>query len=132
MYLMPKNVETDRKSDQNDRKDGEDRDESDQNLKRGNVTKHLKVEACLGEHWYVSLKSCKSRMLLEEEEELCPGEEDHESSQVTRRVAVEQTERRRKSMRGDLPNLVGTNRRNAVKRRTATSLAFPNVMYLNL
>ena len=92
---MPENVETDCKSNQNDRKDGEDRDESDQNLKRGNVTKHLKAEACLGEHWYVSFKSCKSRVLLEEEEELCPGEEDHESSQVTRRVAVEQTERRR-------------------------------------
>ena len=129
---MPENVETDCKSNQNDRKDGEDRDESDQNLKRGNVTKHLKAEACLGEHWYVSLKSCKSRVLLEEEEKLCPGEEDHESSQVPRRIAVEQTERRRKSMRGDLPNLVGTKRRNAVKRRTATSLALPIVMYLNL
>ena len=99
---MPENIETDCKCNQNDRKDGEDRDESDQNLKRGNVTKHLKAEACLGEHWYVSFKSCKSRVLLEEEEELCPGEEDHESSQVTGRVAVEQTERMRKSMRGDL------------------------------
>ena len=96
---MPENIETDCKCNQNDRKDGEDGDESDQNLKRGNVTKHLKVEACLGEHWYVSLKSCKSRVLLEEEEELCPGEEDHESSQVTRRVAVEQTERKCKSIR---------------------------------
>ena len=74
---MPENIETDCKCNQNDRKDGEDGDESDQNLKRGNVTKHLKAEACLGEHWYVSFKSCKSRVLLEEEEELCPGEEDH-------------------------------------------------------
>ena len=44
---MPENVETDCKCNQNDRKDGEDRDESDQNLKRGNVTKHLKVELAL-------------------------------------------------------------------------------------
>ena len=51
-----------------------------------------KSSACLDEHWDVGFESSEGRMLLEQEEELCPGKEDEKSSQVSRSVTVDQTE----------------------------------------
>ena len=73
-------------------------------------------------------------MLLQQQEELGPGEKDEESSQVPRSVTVGKTGT--KCEVGQIKtsaNLVGgTKRRKAVKRRAATSVKFYTVKYLLL